>query len=174
MSPGRRAVHGHIEGEVTDDLDPLLCRVGVELFPLAVELELQEAVEIDLLRQVLRRRFQGFGVAQALPVLPVHPGPALIFLFQGHIERIVSEPVVFLLQILLILRMIIAVCRRTFQLPEPVKGDPQDLIAVIVQSPVVDLLRIRAEIKAIHLIPGQQPLFDQLLQVDEVGVAGKR
>ena len=63
---------------------------------------------------------------------------------------------------------------RTFQLPEPVKGDPQDLKAVIVQSPVVDLLRIRAEIKAIHLIPGQQPLFDQLLQVDEVGVAGKR
>ena len=77
------------------------------------------------------------------------------------------------LQILLILCVISAVAGRGLQSPEAVKGDPQDGIAIVVHSAIIDLFGIAAKIKAVHFIPGQKPLFDQLLQVDEIGIARK-
>ena len=109
VRPGRRTVHGHIEGDVADDLDALLRRIGVEFFPLAVKLELEEAVEIDIVGEFLRRKGQGSLLAQALAFVPVCPGFSFIFFLQGHIQGIVKKPVVLSLQVFLILRVIFAV-----------------------------------------------------------------
>ena len=174
VSPGRRAVHGHIEGNITDDFDPLLFGIGMEFFPLAVKLKLQEAVEIDLLRQFLCRCVQGFGVAEAFSIRPVCPGFPLIFFLQTHIEGIVKEPVMLSLQIFLVLSVVLAVVRGIFQGAETVKGDAEHGVTVVVHCAVIDFFRVASEVKAVHFVPGQESLFNELLQVYKIGISRKR
>ena len=82
----------------------------------------------------------------------------------GHVQGIVRQPA--------------AVLRlkgghlRLIPLPASVLGLLQHGEAALINPSVVHVPGIGSPVLALHLIPGQQPVLDQQLQVDEIGIPG--
>ena len=163
--PGVRAVKSHIDRDIADDADPLFVRVGVELLPLLREFVLLEAEEIDLVFQHLPHRVERLLVAVPVGEIPVRPALPLKMLLERHEEAVIIQPAgLFLPE-----RLIIRVFRR--RLLKTFIGQGQHRKAVLVQRAVIHGFRIRAEIPAVALPSLQEPLFDQGLQVDKIGIS---
>ena len=53
VGPGVGAVHGHINGNIADDFDPVLIGIGLQRPPLLEELELEILLELNFIVQLL-------------------------------------------------------------------------------------------------------------------------
>ena len=93
MGPRVRTVESHIDRDVTDDAHAALPGIIMDFFPLLHELELLEAVKIDLIRNHFGCDIHGFFVADAVGFFPFNPRLAFIFILEGHEQAVILEPV---------------------------------------------------------------------------------
>ena len=144
-----REIHGiarYIDRDIADDGDALLVRVSPQALPLPVKLVLREAVEIlrivRLCSHELRVRRQ-----------PVHrvPDELTIRLLLLRVGRNIALP-----------------ARPLLETPE---GLQEQRETPEIQLLIADLRGIRAEIHRVTLLPRQQLLIDQRLQIDEIRIA---
>ena len=157
------AVPGDIDGQVAHDGDALLVYIGLELVPLAEEEILHPLPEADLPLQLSFRPLQGLGAAEADVLRPLQPGGAAVLLLQGHKQGIVIKP-----------RPVgPAEPGKSGRAPgqQPVTGQAQHRQPQAVQGLIVHPLRVVPPGEGGILLPLQQPLFFQLVQIDEIGVA---
>ena len=165
IGPGVGGVHGHIDGDVADDLHSL--GVGVVLQPavLLEELELQILLILDVEVQLPAVVIQGIVIAQADVLGPLVPALAVEEILQGHKEGIVLQPPAIVGGELLIFGILTD--------PAALIGHGQQDLSAVIEGGVVDVILLVAEEHAVALVIAQNTLGDQGLQIDEVGVAGK-
>ena len=92
VGPDLRAVRWHIDRDISDDGDSLPVGIGLERRPLPLELILEEALEFDLLRELLSRLFERRGLPHAQIFFPLHKSRAAVGLFQSHEKGIIRQP----------------------------------------------------------------------------------
>ena len=154
LRPHVGGVHGHINGQVANDLDVQ----AVE------EQELQIGKQLHVLPQqgaVPLQHLRGFPQAD-VRVLPLRPGAHAKMALAGHVQGVVRQPAA-------VLRL------KGGHLclvpdPAPVLGLLQHGEAALVDLSVVHVPGFGAPVLALHLIPGQQPVLYQHIQVDEIGI----
>ena len=179
MAPGVRAVHGHIDGQVSDDPDIVAGRIALEGLPLAEEHILHEAVEPHLVQELSVPLADGLRPAQADVLVPVHPGRVLKMALEGAVEGIVVQPflVVCYVGLKSIPVVVIGLALPPVVRPESIGtvliGPVQEQVAALVDPVIVHVGRVCAEIKLFRLLPGQIAEPDQLFQIDKIGISRK-
>ena len=157
------AVPGDIDGQVAHDGDALSVDIGLEFLPLAKEEVLHPLPEADVVLQLFFRPGHGPGAAEADVLRPLQPGGAAVPLFQGHKQGIVIQPG--------LVEQTEPVKGRRGAGEQPVAGTPQHRQPQAVEGLIVHPLRVVPPGEGGVLLPLQQPLPLQLVQVDEIGVA---
>ena len=163
MDPHISAVHGHINGDVSNDSDAAAVGVFLDPAPLAEKVILAEGPEGHLLLQLLLRLGQRFWLTQPQRIGPLLPGTSPIPLLEGHIEAVVLQPA-------------FPGVNKFHQLRVPPvtagKG-PQQMEPVLVDNGIIHPGRVLSPVPSFCLSRQQQPFFLQHSGIDKVGVAGK-
>ena len=160
--PDLHGVVGDIDGHVADDGDAAFPGMVPEGVPLAGEDILDEALEADLITQLVAGVPDRVGVPELEAVLPVEPALAGMLL-QSHEEGEVGQPAA----------VLGAEAVEIGAAGEAVVGLAQDRELVIVLDAEIGLVIPVAPGDGADLLLSQQTLLDQLGQVDQVGVAGE-
>ena len=165
MRPGIRAVHGDIDRDIADDLDAVCVGIGLERAILLAELELQILLELDIKVELAAVVIQRVAPAQADILRPFIPALAAEEILERHEQRIIGKPPAVFADKTLILAVAADI--------RALIGLAQQRIAHIVELFVIDILRIAAEVAAIAFLAREYALLDQLVQTDEIRVAGE-
>ena len=140
--------------------------VLAQLVPLLVEEVLQVDIEVDIFLQLQRVLGDGLRLSQADGAVgPVQPALHLEVLLDRHVQGVVGQPALVLLQEGLHLFVVPAVA--------VFKSGAQDGKAAFVDLAVVHIAGVAAPVDALQIAPGQQVIFHQQIQVDEIGVSGE-
>ena len=158
-------VHGHIDGQVPDNLQPQGVDVVPQGVPLAVKEVLEVGEKVHVLPQLppvalhrLRRSDPDIGVGPLQPAL--HAEVAL----HRHVQRVVGQPRILPGK---------GLHRRPVPVPAPPEGPAQHGKPVFVDPAEVHMTGVAAPVDALQLGAFQQAVGDQQIQVDEVGVPGE-
>ena len=165
VCPGVGAVHGHVDRDITHDLDAAAVGVALQLAVLLEELELQVHLEFNIEIQHPAVVIQGKVPAQADVLGPVVPALAAEEVLQCHEEGIVLQPPMVFRKELLIIGILADIAALV--------GLAQQGIAVFVQLGIVHVRSIGAEVGGVAFLLGQHALFDQRFQADEIGISRK-
>ena len=92
VRPDVGGVQRDVDGDIADDLDAVFVRIGTQTLPLGVEAELQEALEIDLVAQLLTVARHGLRLVHPDIERPLCPRAVVIICFDGHKEHVLIEP----------------------------------------------------------------------------------
>ena len=166
LRPHVGGIHGHINGQVADDLDVQAVEIVPQLVPLAEEQELQIGEQLHVLPQqgaVPLQHLRGFPQAD-VRVLPLGPGAHAEMALAGHVQGVIRQPAA-------VLRLKGGhLCLVPF--PAPVLGLLQHGEAAFVDLSVVHIPGFGAPVLLLHLALFQQPVLYQHIQVDEIGIPG--
>ena len=148
---------------------PRLAAASANPGPLGGEEILVEPVGVDFRLELLQERGLGRGAEGPQGLGPFGPRPVLVVVLQGLEGRVGLEPA-------RLLRLEAGegpdLPGRLAGLPEPVVGPPEDRPLEPVEGPVVDLVPAQLAERG-QLCRGRQALSGQVLQVDQVRVAGE-
>ena len=140
--------------------------VGAQRVPLAEEEELQESVERDVARELAAVSLHGLRLAQTdILVLPLDPAAHAEMRLEGHEQRIVFQP-----------RGVLRPEGGKFRgiaLDPALIGLAQHGKAAHVDRAVVGALLVRAPEDVLDFAFLQQPVADQQIEINVVGVARK-
>ena len=158
-------VHGHIDGKVADDLDAQTVDVFPQGDPLAVEEELEVAVEIHILLELLGVARHCLRLSQPdVLVRPLQPALHAEVALYRHIQSIVGQPLVFLPEG--VHRLLVPGKALVESLAED--GEPG-----FIDLSVVHIPGLRAPVDGSELLRVQEPVLYQQVQINKVGVTGK-
>ncbi len=164
VTPDVGTVERHVDGDVTDDVHAVLVRVVAQFLPLAVEQVLHHAPELDLGLMAAAHALELAEVADAQELRPLIPGRAVVQVLERHEERVVIQPA-----------GVLAAEDRIARIrsgKEALRRQVQDGIALLVEHAVVDVVGVALPVDVLVLAGLEQALLAELVEVDEVRVAG--
>ena len=165
IGPYVGAVRGHVDGQVSDDGDALAVGVLFQCFPLGEEEELYPLPEEDGIGELARQLLHRLGLTKPDGVGPLGPGCPIIGIFEGHKLGVGLQPL--LLGAAEVGQLLGPLDAQTRYRPAE-DGEP-----LAVNETVVHLGGTLPPGEGLKLLGQQQPLLGQIVQVNEVGVAGK-
>ena len=163
IRPDIAGIIGHIDRQVTDDLDSLLVDVASQSLPLLIEQVLQVGKEPTILRKRDAIGLQCARSAQANLLRPGLPRAHIIGTLERHIHGIVLDPRVCLAE--LAQRVGVTVAAALIGLVEQVKAH-RELEAVI------HAFAVGRPVDRIDLLLLEQAVPDQRVKVNKIRVSG--
>ena len=177
MAPCVRAVKGHINRNIPDDLHAVLVCIRLERFPLPAEIVLLEPAELNLVRELLPASLQCFRFSQADIVVPLNEAFSALFRLHGAVQRVILQPgrlpLTKCVKILsgriirrtgegaLRLLRVGTVLIRLFQQSKPHRID----------LPIIDVLWIAAKIHSVQFLLREKALLHKGVQINKIGIS---
>ena len=159
-------VHGHINRNVADELDPRLPGVGPQSLPLAEEQELHKDVKVHFLFQLPAVFLHRLRLVEADVLIgPLGPAGQVELALDGHKEGVILQPAG-----VLPAESNNLLCQ---SLPSVLPGLAQNLETALEDQAVIHPVLFHTPADAFQVRLFQQSLFHQHIQVDKIGVAGK-
>ena len=156
-------VAGDIDGQVPDKADAQAVGVVLQGGPLAEEEVLDPLPEVHRVRQAGPGGVHGGRLPPAEGIGPLLPGAAAVFLLQRHEEGVVRQPGP-------VAGEEVPVVRRG-RLQQPLDRPAQHAVPLAVEEAEVHLPGVVPPGQGGVLLPLQQAVRRQIVQIDEVGIA---
>ena len=166
VGPDVGGVERHVDRQVADDADAAVVGVRAQGLPLAEEEVLDVGEEPDVILELGRVARDGLRAVHADALIgPVGPGDHAKVALDGHEERVVVEPGGVGLRELHDLRVV--------AVPAAFARAGEQVEAVRVEGAVVHVRGVAPPVGPLDLVRCEQAALHQVVEVDQVGVAGK-
>ena len=159
------AVHGNIDGNISNDPDSLFIGIRFQLPPLLIKFKLHVLLKFDIKIQLFPVIIQGVLPAQTDILRPLRPGNSSETVLHRHKQCIILQPVsLFLLEshkIRILTDIAALICLS------------KQLQPALIYFFIINAGRIISEIHTVTFLLCENSLFDQILQTDKIGISGK-
>ena len=163
------AVPGNIDRHISDNLNSLFIGISLQFLPLLEEQILQHLIELDIVRILLLRLIQCARLAALDIIIPFKPCNTAVGIFQCHEQRVILQPVCFLLAERCKIRRSLFDKTRICLLQQSVSAD--------IHRSVIHILLASSPVKGFALRLRQKFVFAQILQINKIRIpceTGKR
>ena len=165
LRPQVGGVHSHVNGQVADDLDAQVVDVLPQGGPLAVEEELEVAVEVHVLPELPGVALHSLRLSQPdILVGPIQPALHVEMALYRHVEGIVGEPGILFPE---------GIHRLLVPGKAPLKGLAEDGKPGLIDLSIIHIARLGAPVYTFQIITIQEAVLRQQVQVNKVGVSGE-